>query len=122
MPAETAIERRNRALVAFSILTGARDEALASFRLKHLDLKDQTLFQDGREVRTKRRKTFTSVFFPVGAEPRAIIEDYAEFLTKKLGFCPDDPLFPSTLMGHNPNRGFAAQVLSKQPWRGAATI
>src|SRR5262249_4008032 len=43
-------------------------------------------------------------------------------LTKKLGFCPDDPLFPSTLMGHNPNRGFAAQGLSKQPWRGAAPI
>ena len=35
MPAETAIERRNGALVAFTILTGARDGALASFRLKH---------------------------------------------------------------------------------------
>jgi integrase len=122
MPAETAIENRNRALVAFTILTGARDGALASFRLKHLDLKAKTLFQDGREVRTKRRKTFTSDFFPVGAEPLAIVEDYVEFLTKKLAFGPDDPLFPSTLMGHNSNRGFAAQGLSKKPWRGAAPI
>ncbi len=32
MPAETAIEKRDRALVAFTILTGARDGALASFR------------------------------------------------------------------------------------------
>jgi integrase len=122
MPTETVIEKRNRALVAFTILTGTRDGALASFRLKHLDLKEQTLFQDGREVPTKRRKTFTSVFFPVGAEPLAIVEDYVEFLSKKLGFYLDDPLFPSTLMGHNPDRGFAPQGLSKQPWRGAAPI
>jgi len=74
MPAETAIEKRDRALLSFTILTGARDGALASFRLKHLDLKAQTLFQDGRDVRTKRRKTFTSVFFPVGPEPLAIVE------------------------------------------------
>jgi integrase len=121
MPAETAIERRNRALVTFTILTGARDGALASFRLKHLDFKEQTLFQDGREVRTKRRKTFTSVFFPVGAEPLAIVEDYVEGLSE-LEFGPDDPLFPSTLMGHNSNQGFASQGLSKQAWRGAAAI
>jgi len=30
MPAETVIEKRNRALIAFGILTGARDGALAS--------------------------------------------------------------------------------------------
>src|SRR5262249_19247099 len=59
MPTERAIEKRNQVLVAFTILTGARDGALATPRLKHLDLKERTLFQDGREVRTKRRKTFT---------------------------------------------------------------
>jgi site-specific recombinase XerC len=37
MPTATPIERRNRALVAFAILTGARDGALASFCLKHVD-------------------------------------------------------------------------------------
>ena len=75
MPAETPIEKRDQALLAFTILTGARDGALATFWLKHLDLKARTLFQDAREVRTKERKTFTSVFFPVGPEPLAIVED-----------------------------------------------
>lgn len=68
MPSDTTIEKRDRALIAFTILTGARDGALASFRLKHLDITAQTLFQDAREVRTKGRKTFTSIFFPVGPE------------------------------------------------------
>ena len=38
MPANTEIERRDRALVAFTILTGARDRATASIKLKHVDL------------------------------------------------------------------------------------
>jgi hypothetical protein len=69
MAAVTPIERRNRALIAFTILTGARDGALASFRLKHVNMAPETVFQDAREVRTKARKTFTSTFFPVGPEP-----------------------------------------------------
>jgi len=65
MPAESHIEKRDRALVAFTILSGGRDSAIASFRLKHIDLGARTVFQDGREVNTKRRKTFTSTFFPL---------------------------------------------------------
>ena len=41
MPTETDVERRNRALIAMAILTGARDSALASLRLKHVDLERQ---------------------------------------------------------------------------------
>jgi integrase/recombinase XerD len=122
MPAETAIEKRNRALLALTILTGARDGELASFRLKHLNLKAQTLFQDAREVRTKGRKTFTSVFFPVGPEPLAIVEAYVDFLTKEKGFGPDNPLFPAPIMGQDADRGFVAQGLSKQCWSSAAPI
>ena len=38
MPTDTEIERRNRALVAFTLLTSARDSAIASMKLKHVDL------------------------------------------------------------------------------------
>ena len=37
MPCESDIELRNRALVAFTLLTGARDGAIASLKLKHVD-------------------------------------------------------------------------------------
>jgi integrase len=37
-PTDTQIERRNRALIAFTLLTGARDSAIASMKLKHVDL------------------------------------------------------------------------------------
>jgi integrase len=122
MPAETAIEKRNRALVAFAVLTGARDGALASFRLKHVDMAAQAVFQDGREVRTKGRKTFTTVFFPVGPEPFAIFADYVAMLTGDLGFGPDDPLFPATRIGRGADRAFRVEGLSREAWRSGAPI
>ena len=60
MPDHTEIERRDRALVAFTLLTGTRDSALASMKLKHVDLTAGSVFQDAREVQTKFSKSFTT--------------------------------------------------------------
>jgi integrase len=122
MPTGTTIEQRDRAIVAFAILTGARDGALASFRLKHIDMSAQTLFQDAREVRTKGRKTFTSIFFPVGTEPLQIVVNYVAMLKEHLVFSDDDPIFPSTQIGRGEDHGFIAQGLSRTPWSGAGPI
>ena len=94
MPKETEIERRNRALVAFAILSGARDRAIISFRLKHIDIDHDLIEHDARDVRTKRAKTFTTWFFPVGNEIRQIVIDWVKLLRKEKGLGPDDPLFP----------------------------
>lgn len=40
----TAIARRNKALFAFMMITGARDGAISSCRLKHVDLIEGTVF------------------------------------------------------------------------------
>ncbi len=64
MPCGTETEQRDRAVIAFIILTGARDRAVASFKLKHVDLAKGIVFQDAREVKTKRAKTFVTKFFP----------------------------------------------------------
>lgn len=58
MPTTTGIERRNHALIAFTLLTGARDSAIASMKLKHIDLIEGYVRQDAREVKTKFSKTF----------------------------------------------------------------
>jgi integrase len=122
MPTTNTIQRRDQAIIASAILTGARDGALASIRLKHIDMSAQTLFQDAREVRTKGRKTFTSIFFPVGPEPLQIVTQYVAMLRNELGFSNDDPLFPSTQVGRGDDRGFVALGLSRIPWSGAGPI
>lgn len=122
MPDGTSIEKRDRALIAFALMSGARDGALASFRLKHVDLARGIVLHDGRDVRTKGRKTFQSFFFPVGPEPLAIFSDYLAMLRTEWGFGPDDPLFPATQLGHGADRGFVAQGLSRALWTTAAPI
>ena len=62
MPSTSDIELRNRALTAFTLLTGARDGAIASLKLKHVDAEQGRLLQDAREVRTKFSKTITTWF------------------------------------------------------------
>ena len=96
MPAGSEIERRNRALVAFTLLTGARDSAIASMKLKHVDLKEGCVYQDAQEVKTKFSKTFTTYFFPVGEEIQQIVADWVRFLREEKLWGNDDPLFPAT--------------------------
>jgi integrase len=97
MPAATEIERRNRALVAFILLTGARDSAVASAKLKHIDIVSGCFYQDAREVKTKYSKTFTTAFFPVGEDIRQIVADWVSCLRREKLWGHDDPLFPKTL-------------------------
>lgn len=122
MPANSDIERRNRALIAFALLTGARDGALASFKLKHVDFDAKTVFQDAREVRTKNAKTFTTTFFPVGDDVRAIVEEWVEFLKAEKLWGPDDPLFPATRVEAGGGQPFRNGGLSRNHWAGGAPI
>ena len=57
MPADTQSERRYRALVALTLLSGARDRAIVSFKLKHVSIESELIEQAACEVRTKRAKT-----------------------------------------------------------------
>jgi site-specific recombinase XerD len=83
MPANTDIGCRDRALIAFTILTGARDGAIASFKLRHIDIVECTVDQDAREVRTKFAKSFVTAFFPVGDEIRAVVVDWVNYLRRE---------------------------------------
>ena len=75
LPATTDIQRRDRSLIAFTILTGARDGAIASFKLRHVDIDEGKIDQDAREVQTKFSKSFITTFFPVGNDIRAVVFD-----------------------------------------------
>ena len=122
MPHATDIERRDRAIVAFALLSGARDDAIASLCLGHIDLNARTVFQDARKVRTKRRKTITSWFFPVGDDVEAIVIDWVQHLRERLLFGPDDPLFPKTDIARIASSEFQAVGLERAHWTTAGPI
>jgi integrase len=122
MPTETEIERRNRALVTFTLLTGARDSAIASMKLKHIDLIENCVNQDAREVKTKFSKTFTTFFFPVGEESREIVAEWVRYLREVKLWGNNDPLFPATRIALGANRQFEASGLEREHWSSASPI
>ena len=122
MPSDTAIERRNRALIAFTLLTGARDGAIASLKLKHIELAGNKVYQDAREVNTKFSKTFFTFFFPVGDEIRQVVVEWVTYLKEELLWGNDDPLFPATHMKLNTEHQFEADGLERKHWSTASPI
>lgn len=122
MPTGTEIERRNRALIAFTLLTGARDSAIASMKLKHVDLNGCYVNQDAREVQTKFSKTFSTYFFPVGKEIREIVAEWISYLRNKKLWGNDDPLFPATRIEVGVSRQFEATGLNRIHWSTTTPI
>lgn len=122
MPASGELEQRNRALMAFILLTGARDGAVTSLKLKHIDLDTGCVWQDAREVKTKFSKTFTTYFFQVGGEALIIVEAWVRYLREIKLWGNDDPLFPATRVAYGASKQFEAAGLDKKHWSNANPI
>jgi integrase len=90
----TELERRDKAMFAFLMITGARVGAVSSLRLKHINLVDGFVYQDGREVRTKAGKTITTWFFPMHPDYLACFTAWVDYLRNDRMFGQEDALFP----------------------------
>jgi integrase len=122
MPGATDVEKRDRALVALALMTGARVDALASLRLRHVDLEAGCIHQDAREVRTKFSKSIPTYFVEVGADVREIFENWARHLKDTALWGPDDPLFPRTRVVSGAERRFEANGVKRTGWRTSGPI
>ena len=122
MPRQTVLERRDRALIAFAAITGARVNALASFQIGHVDLAGGFVEQDAREVRTKFAKTFRTYFMDCCEGALEILAEWIGELERDHLWGPADPLFPATRMGLGATGGFEAQGLSRTGWASTTPI
>jgi len=122
MPATNEIELRDRALMAFTYLTGIRDRALVSLKFKHVDLDAQLVNQDAREVDTKASKSMKTWFFPVGDLPRQIVVEWITFLRTEKLWTEDDPLFPATRVELLETGRFGPVGLDRKSWTTAGPV
>jgi integrase/recombinase XerD len=88
----------------------------------HIDMTEGKLDQDAREVHTKFSKTFTTYFFPVGDDVRSIVAQWAEYLSAKKLWGPDDPLFPATRVALGERHQFEASGVGRMHWSNAGPI
>jgi integrase len=122
MPSETEVDQRNRALLAFAIVTGMRDSAIVSLRLKHIILEQRLVIQDPREVRTKRSKRIDTYFFPVGEDLQLIVTNWVRFLRSEKLFGENDPVFPRTAVRPGEDNGFEVCGIAAGFWTNAAPV
>jgi integrase len=122
MPSDTVTKRRDRAVVAFILLTAARDAAAASMLMKHVDLTNRRVLQDAREVRTKGAKTFTSFFYPVGDLPVQVVSDWITELRERHLFGPSDPIFPASQTMLGADGLFESGEITRRAWTSAQPI
>ena len=122
MPATTPLERRDRALIAFTTITAVRVNALRTLRLGHVDTKRGHVDQDARTVATKFGKTIGTVFMPVSDMATAIVREWCSELREQHGWGMADPLFPATAMGLSATGEFEPQGLARKHWQSTGPI
>lgn len=122
MPSETSIDRRNRALFALLGLTGIRDGALITLKLKHFNESERRILQNPNEVATKNAKRIDTFLIDIAPELTLALIDWKRHLTEDLWFAPTDPLFPKTAMGQDSNNDFIAVGVIREHWASAQPV
>lgn len=119
MPANTDIEKRDRALMACMAMTGIRVGAAISLRLRHIRADRLGIDQDARQMNVKFAKSFTSIFFPIAPDVPAMLLDYVSYVQGQLGWGPDHPLFPRK---RQTGGAFAVDGLDDVCWKTAGPV
>lgn len=123
LPAVTETERCIRAMIAFTLVSGGRADAIASMRLGNIDLDEKTVFFDGRTSRTKNSKSYVAAYFPVDEEIIGMVADWVIFLREDRLFGPNDPMFPAAEMTHDADHFYAATGrVARQTWKSSEPL
>ncbi|MEL7430115.1 MAG: tyrosine-type recombinase/integrase [Pseudomonadota bacterium] len=122
MASNTPIEKRDRALIAFTAITGIRDGAIITLKLKHFDEARKLVLQNPSEVATKASKRIDIFLFPLSGKLEAIFLEWVSYLRNEKLFGMDDPLFPKTMLAHDRNRQLMPADISRSHWANASPM
>ncbi|MDU8928266.1 site-specific integrase [Alisedimentitalea sp. MJ-SS2] len=122
MPADAELQRRDKAIFAFFLMTGARVTATASLKLKRINLAEKTVSQDARDVDTKGAKTFLTAFYINAPDVWQAFVDWVVNLYDGKYFGPEDPLFPKTFTSTDVNGHFVSKTVARAHWDQTASM
>ena len=122
MPVSSEIDLRNRALIAFTLLTAERVGAITTAKIKHINLIEGKFSQDARDIKTKFSKSFPTFFFQVGEYMVVIVTDWIKYLKEVKLWVNNDPLFPSTLMHLNEAKCYEVVGVDRKHWSTTSPV
>lgn len=122
--AHTDIDRRDRAMIAFLILSGIRYSALCSLSVGCFDVERRVVLQDPRlGVKTKGGKVITTWLLPFDDQLTSIVCDWAKYLPEERRFASTDPLFPRTrIVQSAESLSFEACGIEPVFWSGGNSV
>lgn len=109
-------------MLAFAILTGIRDSALASLKLRHIDIHQRLVNQEPAQVDTKFSKRIETFFFPIGDDLETIVVEWVTYLREVKLYGNDDPLFPRSRVKSGSGLRFEVDGLEPRHWSSAGQI
>ena len=118
------IDSRDRALIAFTLLSGMRDKEIATLPLGCFDEETLTITQDPRRgVDTKFAKLIPTTLFRFDEQLFKIVIEWTKHLRLK-GFGSQDPLFPRSRLekGKDGLTFEAANEVEPVFWQGTGRI
>jgi len=119
------IDLRDRALIAFTLLSGMRDKAIITLPLGCFNPETYEVKQDPTKgVQTKFSKTIVSVLFQFDEELLQYVLDWVKLLKEVKVFGLKDPLFPSTKVEQMSDTEYIFEAKGVEPvfWRSTSTI
>lgn len=114
------IDMRDRSLISFALITGARISAIVSLKMKSFDKELKQIDQNpGDRVKTKNSKRILTTFFPIGwDDPEKYFMEWYEYLESK-DFQADDPIFPITAGSFvNSEHSYSKETIGQDAWSG----
>lgn len=122
---KTEIDLRDKALIAFTLLSGMRDNAIITLPLGCFDSEKLFINQDpSKGVRTKFSKTIPSFIFKFDKDLLNTILYWHSYLIKEKKFNLNDPFFPRTRISQISNTNYAFQADGVEPiyWKSAGSM
>lgn len=118
------IGKRDAALIAYLLLTGMRDLAVASFPIVCFDRTTLLIKQDpAKGVKTKRRKTIYSQLLQFDESLVRVVLNWYDYLVNEKQFKPTDPLFPQTDIRQSVGGySFESRGVKPEFWQTASPI
>lgn len=117
---KTEIDKRDRAIICFALITGSRISAIISLRMKNFDKNKMIIHQNPADgVKTKNSKDILTAFFPIGWDkPEQYFLEWYDYLEKN-GFSANDPIFPATKNHFVAEKlEYSKEFVSREFWSG----
>lgn len=120
----TEIDKRDRALISFLLLSGMRDMAIATLPLGCFNPHTLEVIQyPDQGVATKFSKRFVSRLFVFDEGILTFVKDWARYLTEERQFSSKNPLFPRTRVFRSEETSeFSASDVEPVFWKSAGPI